>query len=192
MSGFNATRREGESLIIGDAVVTVHKISGRRIVLNVKAPPSTDIVLGVSNSNQRKGQSMHDHQETITAIVEAVIAEKAEDLRVIFNDETRLTAIYLAAMAATTLARKTGCPSRLANVLYVETQTFDRVLIDCAKLLNANNVSQMVSILAAEISNESVAAIVSLLEELRPRSSALIALHCEKLYKNPEMLGIDS
>jgi len=191
MSGLSLTRKEGQAIAIGDAIVTVKKISASRVVLRVEAPDNTAIVRLLKSPPTEKVSMMQDLKD-VTEFLKLVKNKDADEVRLVIQGETRLRAIYLAAIASQQLAIESGYPDSLAKLIFVKTETFNRAIIDCSKMLSAGNANEVLQVLQKEISNEHAAAIVSLLEDLRPRSSRIIAQQCERVYENPELMGLDS
>lgn len=191
MSGLSLTRKVGQAIAIGDATVTVKKISASRVVLRVEAPDNTAIVRLVKSPPTEKVSMMQDIKD-VTEFLKLIKNGQADEVRLVIQGETRLRAIYLAANASQQLAIKSGYADSLAKLIFVETETFNRAVIDCSKMLSAGNANEVLQVLQKEISNEHAAAIVSLLEDLRPRSSRIIAQQCERVYENPELMGLDS
>ena len=135
---------------------------------------------------------MSDFNSTIEVLVEAIEANSASEIRLILADETRLRAIQITALTATRMKSMPGIFPPLAKVIFVETETFNKVVIDCLKKILAGDVVACVQILAKETSNESAAAIVSLIDELNPRAAEVIAIQCQRIYENPATMGIDA
>jgi len=191
MSGLSLTRKEGQAIAIGDAIVTVKKISASRVVLRVEAPDNTAIVRLVKSPPTEKVSMMQDLKD-VTEFLKLVKNKDADEVRLVIQGETRLRAIYLAAVASQQLSIETGYPESLAKLIFVETETLNRAVLDCSKMLSAGKPVEVLQVLQKEITNEHAFAIVSLLEELRPRSSRIIAQQCERVYDNPELMGLDT
>jgi hypothetical protein len=130
--------------------------------------------------------------ESVESLVAAVKTEDSVAARIILNDETRLRAIFIAASAVYDESLRTGQPEKLAECLFVEVEHFTANLVDCCKMLSKGDVGSVVQSLAGEVSNLHAAAVVSLLEQMRPRSSRAISVHCQKIDDHPELMGVDS